>query len=40
METENLLEIKGIVNKQAYAVLRATISYVLFAFSKARNLKS
>lgn len=40
METENLLEIKGIVNKYAYAVLGAKITYVLFAFSKARNIKS
>lgn len=36
----NLLEIKGIVNKYAYAVLGAIITYVLFAFSKAWNIKS
>lgn len=40
MKTENLLEIKGIVNKYAYAVLRAIITYAPFAFSEARNLKS
>lgn len=40
MKTANLLEIKGIVNKYAYAVLRAIITYVLFAFSKTRNIKS
>lgn len=40
MKTENLLEIKGIVNKYVYAVLRAIITYVLFAFSRARNTKS
>lgn len=39
-ETENLLEIKGIVNKYVYALLRAIITYVLFAFSRARNIKS
>ena len=40
MKTENLLEIKGIVNKYVYAILRAIITHVLFRFSRARNINS
>lgn len=36
MKTENLLEIKGIVNKYICDVLRAIITCVPFAFSRAR----
>lgn len=39
MKTQNLIEVKGIVNKYVYAVLRAIITYVLFVFSRARNIK-
>lgn len=40
MKAENLLEIKGIVNKYVYAISRAIITYVLFTVSRARNTKS
>lgn len=40
MKTEHFLEIKGLVNKYVYAELRAIITYVLFVFSRARNIKS